>query len=149
MRIRIFGEPVEVRIQERRVIAVDFIRKGEVIAGGIAICSPKDQFDLQEGQKIAVERAAGQLEDFQTMGRKEMSRNVEAGWKAGRSPSWCFNLLPNVRPADEITEEILGKLDAQREKIRRALTRRFAARLGIFTGRLSSSKPNLQSPPSR
>lgn len=106
MRVRVSETDFEVRVQERRVVVADIFFRGNLIASGQATQAPQDEWDLREGQKIALARMVNKLRDVQ---REEMEY-VKRTHPLGRA------LTFTLTNGTDLYNATLAKLDRKREK---------------------------------
>lgn len=169
MRVRVSETDFEVRVQERRVVVADIFFRGKLIASGQATQAPQDEWDLKEGESIALARMVNKLRDVQ---REEMEY-VKRTHPLGRA------LTFTLTNGTDLYSAAMAKLDRKREKKakedldRQAILNQMLMHMhnknrqlgtGYFhrlfggvsgppfqdflgsTGRLSSSSPNIQTP---
>lgn len=126
MRLTIQGKDVEVRVQERRIVVADFIHKGKVVASGTAVCAPVDPFDLREGEKKAVSRAANQMFQLQVDADRAAKEKIGDFLKAAGAISGQIE-LPRISMVHELYNEIMNRLDKRRAKKAEAAAKETAA----------------------
>ncbi len=115
MRLKIQGKDVEVRVQERRIVVADFIHKGKVVASGVATCAPIDPFSLEEGEKIAVTRAAQMMYKYQLNAEAQAKQKIEDVLKANGAISATIE-FPQIAEVWEMIGELLGRLNKRRAR---------------------------------
>lgn len=77
MRITIDGTKYEMRLQTRTVVECDIMLHGELVASGRAKLNPVDNYDKEDGERIAIARALGNVPRIDIMsGFKAMQELV-------------------------------------------------------------------------
>ena len=113
MRTKLSSGEVEIRVQERRVVSATAFHKGERIAGAQATCAPQDEFDLKEGEAIAVSRLAAELEKSQVAELQFAQAKISEALRQYGAIRANIT-LPEPKAAQQIVVEIMGKLDKRR-----------------------------------
>ena len=117
MRLKIQNKDVEVRVQERRIVVADFIHKGKVVASGVAIQAPQDEFNLEAGEKLAVTRAAQHMYEAELAADGVAREKIGDALKANGAISAQVE-LPRISMVHEMYAVIMDRLAKRR--VRRA-----------------------------